>query len=191
MGSAESMAEAISSCAYFDTASEEVRPPWALAQADKFEYEDCPFCKMRRSHLSWLRTEIKRLTSEVAAVQTSIPPIFLPELQTHLQAGLPASGYTGGVDDIVASSCPRCPELRQQVIEVQDEARQLDAQCKARIEFRREQARKVEELLIAKRAIEAKLMSSGGRMDDGQLSLITRVNLADEDAMLTAAKQPL
>ncbi|CAL1161810.1 unnamed protein product [Cladocopium goreaui] len=194
MGSAESVAAAMSSCVQLPSmAHEEVRPPWALAQADKFEYEDCPFCRMRRSHCTWLKTEIKRLKSEAAAVQTTIPPIILPELMEQLEAGrLPPSGYTGGVDDIVASSCPRCEEWRQEVLDLQEEARELDAQCKARIEFRSGQARKVEDLLIAKRRIEAKLLSAGhGVADDGKLSVITRVNLADEDALLTAAKQPL
>jgi len=36
--------------------------------------------------------------------------------EDHGEAGrLPPSGYTGGVDDIVASSCPRCEEWRQEV----------------------------------------------------------------------------
>ncbi|CAK9022706.1 EF-hand domain-containing protein [Durusdinium trenchii] len=194
MGSAESVASAMSSCVQLPSIShEDVRPPWALAQADKFEYEDCPFCRMRRSHCSWLQTEIKRLKSEAAAVQTTIPPIFLPELMQQLEAGrLPPSGYTGGVDDIIARSCPRCEEWRQEVLDLQEEARELDAQCKARIEFRSGQARNVEDLLIAKRRIEAKLLSAGGAaVDDGKLSVITRVNLADEDALLTAAKHPL
>lgn len=69
---------------------------------------------------------------QAAAVQTTIPPSILPELMKELeverwncrcwglvalnsQAGrLPPSGYTGGVDDIVASSCPRCEEWRQE-----------------------------------------------------------------------------
>eukprot|EP00434_Breviolum_minutum_P010721 symbB.v1.2.009455.t1/scaffold601.1/size182750/19 len=211
MGSAESLASAMSSCVQLPSMSyEEVRPPWALAQADKFEYEDCPFCRLRRSHCTWLKTEIKRLKSEAAAVQTTIPPSILPELMKELeverwncrcwglvalnsQAGrLPPSGYTGGVDDIVASSCPRCEEWRQEVLDLQEEARFLDAQCKARIEFRSGQARQVEDLLIAKRRVEAKLLSAGqGVADDGKLSVITRVNLADEDAWITAAKQPL
>lgn len=97
---------------------------------DKFEYEDCPFCRLRRSHCSWLTAEIKRLTSEAEAVQTTIPPIFMPELAEH-EATLPASGYTGGVDDIAASSCPRCGEWRQEVHRLQQRARELDAQCKA------------------------------------------------------------
>lgn len=36
-----------------------------LFSKDKFEYEDCPFCRLRRSHCTWLKTEIKRLKSEV------------------------------------------------------------------------------------------------------------------------------
>eukprot|EP00913_Durusdinium_trenchii_P032953 g30849.t1 len=79
--------------------------------------------------------ETMRLKSEAAAVQTTIPPIFLPELMQQLEAGrLPPSGYTGGVDDIIARSCPRCEEWRQEVLDLQEEARELDAQCKARIE---------------------------------------------------------
>ena len=89
---------------------------------------------MRRSHCSWLNTEIKRLTSEAQAVQTTIPPIFMSELLEQEAHGLPASGYTGGVDDIAASSCPRCGEWRQEVLRLQRQARELDAQCKARIE---------------------------------------------------------
>ncbi|CAE8634201.1 unnamed protein product, partial [Polarella glacialis] len=45
-------------------AASELRPPWALAQADKFDYDECPFCSLRRSHEAWLRAEIKRLASE-------------------------------------------------------------------------------------------------------------------------------
>ncbi|CAE7463319.1 unnamed protein product [Symbiodinium pilosum] len=195
MGSVESVAEAVSSCTQIPSLSkEEIRPPWALAQADKFDYEDCPFCDLRRHHSAWLRSEIKRLKSEVAAVQTTIPPRLFPELRQQLEAEpLPPSGYTGGVDDITASSCPRCPEHRREVLDLQAEANKWDAECKARIEFRRGRARKIEDMLIEKRQIEARLFSTGTgtAMDDGQFFAITRVNLADEDVMTTAAARPL
>eukprot|EP00929_Paragymnodinium_shiwhaense_P085267 TRINITY_DN45697_c0_g1_i1.p1 TRINITY_DN45697_c0_g1~~TRINITY_DN45697_c0_g1_i1.p1 ORF type:complete len:181 (+),score=23.84 TRINITY_DN45697_c0_g1_i1:157-699(+) len=109
----------------------EFRPPWALAQADGFATEDCPFCALRRSHLSWLNTEIKRLTSEVAVLETTIPPKFHQELLRRLEERpLPDSMYTGGVDDVRGTGCTLCIDMRQQVGELQKKAQQLDSQGK-------------------------------------------------------------
>mmetsp|Transcript_30043 Transcript_30043/g.69434 ORF Transcript_30043/g.69434 Transcript_30043/m.69434 type:complete len:196 (+) Transcript_30043:80-667(+) len=195
MGCVESAAFAVDACAQIPSLNKgEIRPPWALAQADKFEWDDCPFCDLRRHHCMWLRSEIKRLKSEVSAVQTTIPPRLFPELRQQLEAGpLPPSGYTGGVDDISASSCPRCPEFRCEVSNLQEEARKWDAECKARIEFRRGLAGRIENMLIEKRQIEAKIFATGtGTVpDDGQFFAITRVNLADEDLPAAAAARPL
>eukprot|EP00439_Symbiodinium_sp_Y106_P075183 s1317_g14.t2 len=235
MGSVESVADAVSSCTqisdriqkgfnfFIDSAEcspesripslskEEIRPPWALAQADKFDYEDCPFCDLRRHHCVWLRSEIKRLKSEVAAVQTTIPPRLYPELRQQLEAEpLPPSGYTGGVDDISASSCPRCPEHRQEVLDLQAEANKWDAECKAQSQVRAREGSEEDvpersktcSLKLGmlqstgpeeKRQIEARLFSTGTgtAMDDGHFFAITRVNLADEDVMTTAAARPL
>ena len=75
---------------------------WVSPSEDKFDYEDCPFCDLRRHHCVWLRSEIKRLKSEarfstscfkrgsiapwqVAAVQTTIPPRLYPELRQQLE----------------------------------------------------------------------------------------------------------
>mmetsp|Transcript_111196 Transcript_111196/g.313812 ORF Transcript_111196/g.313812 Transcript_111196/m.313812 type:complete len:229 (-) Transcript_111196:79-765(-) len=174
---------------------EELRLPWALAQAERFESEDCPFCALRRSHCTWLRTEIKRLTSEVACLETTIPPKFFPELERRLQESpLPDSMYTGGVDDVRGTACPRCIEQRTEVKALQGEARSLDAQCKARIEFHRSFARRIESLLIEKRRVEARLFFGGQQTEgaesmDGKFCAITKVNQIDEDVILMLLKQ--
>lgn len=181
------------------TSQEEYRLPWALSQAERFESEDCPFCALRRSHCAWLRTEIKRLTSEVASLETTIPPKFYPELEKRLEEfPLPDSAYTGGVDDIRGTSCPRCTEHRKEVRKLQREARALDAQCKARIEFHRCFARRIEALLIDKRRIEAQLMfgQNGGPVGtagamDGHLCSITKVNQPDDDVVLSSMAQTM
>lgn len=191
MGAVESAAESVSSCTQIQQLSkEEIRPPWALAQADKFDCDECPFCKLRQSNAAWLRTELKRLTSEVGVVEATVPPKFLPELNSRLENwALPESCYTGGVDDISASACSSCDALRQEVKALQDQARSLDARRLALVEFRRGVAWKIEDLLIQKRQIEARLFrhcAPGEKSDDGQLSAITRVNLVDEDAIVAA-----
>eukprot|EP00929_Paragymnodinium_shiwhaense_P085268 TRINITY_DN45697_c0_g1_i2.p1 TRINITY_DN45697_c0_g1~~TRINITY_DN45697_c0_g1_i2.p1 ORF type:complete len:215 (+),score=54.13 TRINITY_DN45697_c0_g1_i2:157-801(+) len=169
----------------------EFRPPWALAQADGFATEDCPFCALRRSHLSWLNTEIKRLTSEVAVLETTIPPKFHQELLRRLEERpLPDSMYTGGVDDVRGTGCTLCIDMRQQVGELQKKAQQLDSQGKARIEFHREIAKSIEALLIEKRQVEAKLYyGQQGICDDGAFNAITKVNQVDEDALLTLTEE--
>eukprot|EP00930_Biecheleria_cincta_P020169 TRINITY_DN15226_c0_g1_i1.p1 TRINITY_DN15226_c0_g1~~TRINITY_DN15226_c0_g1_i1.p1 ORF type:complete len:196 (-),score=39.42 TRINITY_DN15226_c0_g1_i1:443-1030(-) len=192
MGAVESAVDPVSSCTQIQSLSkEEIRPPWALAQADRFDCDECPFCKLRQSNAAWLRTELKRLTSEVCVIESTIPPKFLPELNSRLENwALPESYYTGGVDDISAGSCSQCDALRQEVKALQEQARSLDAQRLARVEFRRGVAWKIEDLLIQKRQIEARLFQNcgpGEKSDDGQFSAITRVNLADEDAILAAA----
>lgn len=169
----------------------EFRAPWALAQARSFDSEDCPFCKLRMSNCNWLQTEIRRLTSEVASLDTTIPPKFHPELQARLEAiPLPESGYTGGVDDITGTACDQCVDVRRQVNRLQREARTLDAQCKARIEFHRKFARRIEALLIEKRRVEAQLYfqrhakgedcEGGAEMLDGHFCAITKVNAVDD-----------
>mmetsp|Transcript_18563 Transcript_18563/g.52500 ORF Transcript_18563/g.52500 Transcript_18563/m.52500 type:complete len:224 (-) Transcript_18563:143-814(-) len=178
-------------CTQPPTSQEEYRLPWALAQVDRFDSEDCPFCALRGSHCSWLQTEISRLASEVASLETAIPPKFLPDLARRLvELPLPDSTYTGGVDEIRGSACPRCPEHRRQVRRLQREARTLDAQCKARIKFHCRFARRIERLLIEKHRIEAQLYfkqfvaSSGVDCSlGGQFCAITRVNQSDEDAL--------
>eukprot|EP00443_Scrippsiella_acuminata_P079324 CAMPEP_0115460604 /NCGR_PEP_ID=MMETSP0271-20121206/46871_1 /TAXON_ID=71861 /ORGANISM="Scrippsiella trochoidea, Strain CCMP3099" /LENGTH=202 /DNA_ID=CAMNT_0002887319 /DNA_START=27 /DNA_END=632 /DNA_ORIENTATION=+ len=194
MGAATSAAAM--TCTQPPTSQEEYRLPWALAQAERFESEDCPFCALRRSHCAWLRTEIKRLTSEVASLQTTIPPKFFPDLERRLEeVPLPDSAYTGGVDDVRGSACEKCSEQRREVRQLQREARTLDAQCKARIDFHRRFARRIEALLIEKRRIEAQLFFSrrqGGddKEVDGHFCAITRVNEPDEDAhaLVTSAQ---
>lgn len=164
---------------------EDIRLPFAVAQADSFESEDCPFCSYRSSHLKWLRDEIKRLTSEVASLETTIPPKLLPDLHNQLEElPLPESMYTGGVEDIRGNACPKCTEVRQQVQKLQREARMMDAQCKARIEFHQREAVGIEELMIEKRHVEAQLYfqqsgKRGGKMD-GQFCAITKVNRSDD-----------
>lgn len=177
-------------CTQPPISQEEYRLPWALAQADRFESEDCPFCALRNSHCTWLRTEIKRLKSEVASLETTIPPKFLPDLEKRLEEyPLPDSTYTGGVDDIHGLACPRCTEHRREVQQLQQEARTLDAQCKARIKFHCRFARRIEALLIEKRRIEAQLFfkhNGPGSGNDcglgGHFCAITKVNQSDEDA---------
>merc|ERR1719486_264202 len=90
----------------------------------------------------------------------------MPDLLKRLEElPLPESSYTGGVDDIRGSACPQCTECRREVRRLQAKARLLDGQCKARIEFHRGFARRIEALLIEKRRIEAQLFfkASGGR----------------------------
>jgi len=173
----------VSVCTQPTNAQDEIRLPWALTQAERFESEDCPFCSLRKSHVAWLRQEIKRLTSEVASLETTIPPKFLPDLEKRLEDfPLPESAYTGGVDDIRGNSCPLCPEQRREVRRMQREARELDAQCKARIEFHRRFARRIEALLIEKRRIEAQLFFAGEKdaTYDGHFCAITKVNQTDD-----------
>mmetsp|Transcript_69521 Transcript_69521/g.153740 ORF Transcript_69521/g.153740 Transcript_69521/m.153740 type:complete len:240 (-) Transcript_69521:184-903(-) len=176
------------------------RQPFALAQAESFESEDCPFCALRRSHSSWLRTEINRLNSEVRCLETTIPPKFIPELEKRLEElPLPDSAYTGGVDEIRGSSCPLCDHHRREVRKLQREARALDSHCKARIEFHRRFSLRIEDLLIEKRQIEAQLFfgkkQGGGVGPDGESALdghfcaITKVNQPDEDAALGSLLQ--
>mmetsp|Transcript_26919 Transcript_26919/g.57055 ORF Transcript_26919/g.57055 Transcript_26919/m.57055 type:complete len:240 (-) Transcript_26919:41-760(-) len=171
------------------------RQPFALAQAESFESEDCPFCALRRSHSSWLRTEINRLNSEVRCLETTIPPKFIPELEKRLEElPLPDSAYTGGVDEIRGSSCPLCDHHRREVRKLQREARALDSHCKARIEFHRRFSLRIEDLLIEKRQIEAQLFfgkkQGGGVGPDGESALdghfcaITKINQPDQDAAL-------
>jgi len=167
---------------------EEYRLPWALTQAERFESDDCPFCALRRSHCAWLRTEIKRLSSEVATLQTTIPPRLFPDLDRRLEERpLPDSAYTGGVDEVKGSACPKCAEIRGQVCHLQLEARSLDSQCKARIDFHRSFALRIEALLMEKRRIEAQLFFSrrqgkhADREVDGHFCAITRVNASDDE----------
>lgn len=175
-------------CTQPTTSKEEYRLPWAVTQAEQFEVEDCPFCSLRRSHCAWLRTEIKRLSSEVASLQTTIPSKFVPDLRRRLQEPLPFSTYTGGVDDVQGQACTKCEDKREEVQTLQNEARSLDVQCKARIDFHERFARHIEALLIEKRHIEAQLFFNRRRGDDdsqeldGQFCAITRVNEPDEDA---------
>eukprot|EP00403_Amphidinium_massartii_P010302 CAMPEP_0178418558 /NCGR_PEP_ID=MMETSP0689_2-20121128/25151_1 /TAXON_ID=160604 /ORGANISM="Amphidinium massartii, Strain CS-259" /LENGTH=198 /DNA_ID=CAMNT_0020039957 /DNA_START=38 /DNA_END=635 /DNA_ORIENTATION=+ len=177
---------------------EEYRPPWALAQAEKFESDDCPFCALRKSNASWLRTEIKRLSSEVAYIDATIPPRLHPDLQVRLEGSpLPASYYTGGVEDIHGQACPSCVEERRSVEQLQLEARGLDAQCKARIDFHRKYAPKIEALLIEKRRVEAEIyfrqhgVDTAGELIDGHFNAITKVNQPDEDATLEVLAAPV
>lgn len=189
---AAAAAASVQSCTEPPAPQEEIRPPWARAQVDLFEPEDCPFCALRTSHCSWLREEVKRLTSEVASLQTTVPQKFLPDLERSLQElPLPESGYTGGVDDVRGAGCSRCGETREEVNALRGEARALDAQCKARIEFRRRYARRIEAALIEKRHVEAELYirsaagpsaSAGpGGACRGDLCAITKVNQPDDD----------
>jgi len=139
-------------CTQPTVSQEELRPPWAIAQAEHFESDECPFCGFRRSHCDWLQTEILRLTSEVASLEIAIPQKLHPDLTKWLSAQtLPDSEYTGGVDDIRSSACSQCSEHRREVRRLQDEARTLDAHCKARIEFHRCFACQIEEMLMEKR----------------------------------------
>eukprot|EP00927_Polykrikos_kofoidii_P082885 TRINITY_DN8358_c0_g2_i1.p2 TRINITY_DN8358_c0_g2~~TRINITY_DN8358_c0_g2_i1.p2 ORF type:complete len:200 (+),score=38.61 TRINITY_DN8358_c0_g2_i1:140-739(+) len=170
---------------------DEVRLPWALAQADRFETDECPFCSLRKSHCAWLRSEIKRLGSEVNSLETTIPPKFFPELEKRLQDfPLPNSRYTGGVDDITGTACPRCENARVEVVQLQENARELDSQCKARIEFHRNFAKHIEMLLIEKRRVEAQLFfgRQKGPSNDGYFSGITKINQIDEDVILSLLK---
>lgn len=182
-------------CTQPANAQEEIRLPWALAQAERFESEDCPFCSLRKSHVAWLRTEIKRLTSEVASLETTIPPKFMPDLEKRLEDfPLPESAYTGGVDDIRGNACPLCHDHRREVRRMQREARELDAQCKARIEFHQRFARRIEALLIEKRRIEAQIFfaqpGAHDRAYDGHYCAITKVNQTDDlEAALMMAQE--
>jgi len=193
MGAA-AVAASAKSCADPPGPQEEirVRPPWALAQVDLFESEECPFCALRRSHCSWLGEEIRRLTSEMSSLQTTIPAKFLPELERCLEElPLPETAYTGGVDDVRGAGCARCDETRAGVTELRAEARVLDAQCQARIEFRRRYARRIEAVLVEKRHVEAGLFArsaarpAGGHAECGgaDLCAITRVNQPDDDVV--------
>mmetsp|Transcript_106329 Transcript_106329/g.174564 ORF Transcript_106329/g.174564 Transcript_106329/m.174564 type:complete len:225 (+) Transcript_106329:134-808(+) len=179
------------SCTTPTNTKEDIRLPFAVAQADKFDSEDCPFCAYRRGHVKWLRDEIKRLTSEVASLETTIPPKFLPELHSRLEDDpLPESAYTGGVEDIRGTGCTRCSEVRREVKHLQRDARMLDSQCKARIEFHQSFARRIEALLIEKRRIEAQLFfrqrgenssrQGGDSALDGHFCAITKVNQPDD-----------
>lgn len=184
---------AASACTEPSTSQEEYRMPWALTQAERFESEDCPFCAMRRSHCTWLQSEIKRLTSEVSSLENTIPPKFFPELEKSLESVTQAdSGYTGGVDEVRGTACPKCIECRDEVASLQSEARLLDAQCKARIHFHRSLALRIENLLIEKRRIEAQLFFKNRKpgpdgCSDGQYCSITKVNQPDEDAAVALA----
>jgi hypothetical protein len=113
---------------------------------------------------------------------------MLPDLHLQLEEyPLPESFYTGGVEDVRAMACSRCTEVRKEVQALQNEARMLDAQCKARIEYHRREAGCIEDLLIEKRRIEAKLYfqqaqtGSGGL--DGHFCAITKVNQTDDIAV--------
>lgn len=184
-------------CTTPPTVREDIRLPFAVAQADSFESEDCPFCSLRGTNAKWLRDEIRRLTSEVASLDTTIPPRLLPDLRNQLEDfPLPESLYTGGVDDIRAISCPSCTKVQAEVAELQREAQRMDAQCKARIEFHRREAGGIEELLIEKRRIEAHLYyrDSGAKRGDcldGRFCAITKVNQPDDVAEQTDKAQTL
>mmetsp|Transcript_58939 Transcript_58939/g.108893 ORF Transcript_58939/g.108893 Transcript_58939/m.108893 type:complete len:213 (-) Transcript_58939:132-770(-) len=187
-----------SACTQPPKPQEEYRPPWAIAQAEKFESEDCPFCALRRSNSSWLRTEIKRLSSEVAYIDATIPPRLHPDLHHRLEGSpLPDSFYTGGVEDIHGKACPQCDEERRQVEQLQLEARGLDAQCKARIDFHRKFAPKIEDMLIEKRRVEAEIyfrqhgVDTAGEYIDGHFCAVTKVNQCDEDAALEVLAAPV
>lgn len=177
----------VASCTSPSTTREDIRLPFAVAQADSFACEDCPFCSYRASHCKWLRDEIKRLTSEVVSLETTIPPKFLPDLHVQLEDyPLPESMYTGGVEDIRGVGCTKCAEVRQEVQKLQSEARKMDAHCKARIEYHRKEALGIEELLIEKRRIEEKLYwgqpgpNRGDGEMDGHFCAITKVNQSDD-----------
>lgn len=195
---------ATSSAAYCSTPTntkEDIRLPFAVAQADSFETEDCPFCAYRGAHCKWLRDEIRRLASEVASLETTIPPKLLPDLHVQLEElPLPESMYTGGVEDTQGVACPRCTEHRLEVRKLQGEARMMDSQCKARIEFHRREAKGIEELLIEKRRIEAQLFfrqpNSGARGGgdsalDGHFCAITKVNQPDDVVFIPDKAQTL
>ncbi|CAK0911259.1 unnamed protein product [Prorocentrum cordatum] len=104
---------------------------------------------------------------------------------------LPETAYTGGVDDVRGAGCARCDETRAGVTELRAEARVLDAQCQARIEFRRRYARRIEAVLVEKRHVEAGLFArsaarpAGGHAECGgaDLCAITRVNQPDDDVV--------
>lgn len=156
-----------------------------MAQAKSFESEDCPFCSYRFTHCKWLKDEIRRLTSEVASLETTIPPRLLPDLHNQLEVNaLPESLYTGGVEDVIGMACPMCTERREEVQKLQREAKTMDAHCKARIEFHRQEATGIEDLLIEKRRIEAQLFfrntQRGESGIDGRFCAITKVNQPDD-----------
>lgn len=180
--------QSVTPCTQPAVSHEELRPPWAIAQAEDFESDDCPFCGFRRSQCDWLRTEILRLTSEVASLETAIPQKLHPDFTKWLsEQTLPDSEYTGGVDDIRSSACPQCSEQRQEVRRLQDEARTLDAHCKARIEFQRCFADRIEEMLIEKRRADLQLPKADWRdckqdqPREGHLRSINKVHQPDND----------
>lgn len=177
----------------------EERMPWALSQAAGFDADECPFCALRRSHLSWLQTEKRRIASEAVSLHHTIPQRLHGLLQEWLQGGslcLPESCYTGGVDEVKGSACPRCSDRRKEVRQTLKEARALDAQCKALIEFHRRFARKIEAMLIEKRRVEAGLFfgvhsSESGEVPDGNFCAITKVNEGDDIEALLQARELL
>lgn len=184
------LSSAATPCTQPAVSHEELRPPWAIAQAEHFESDDCPFCGFRRSQCDWLQTEILRLTSEVASLETAIPQKLHPDFTKWLSAQtLPDSEYTGGVDEIRSSACPRCSEHRQEVRRLQDEARTLDAHCKARIEFHRCFAQRIEELLIEKRRADLQHPKDDRRESrqeqprEGHLRYISKVDQPDNDVV--------
>jgi len=178
----------VTPCTQPAVSHEELRPPWAIAQAEHFESDDCPFCGFRRSQSDWLRTEILRLTSEVASLETAIPQKLHPDLTKWLsEQTLPDSEYTGGVDDISSSACPQCSAHRREVCSLQVDARTLDAHCKARIEFHRCFAHQIEEMLIEKRRADLQHPKDGWReckqehYSEGHLRSISKVDQPDND----------
>lgn len=161
-----------------------LRKPFSVTQKDNFDPDECPFCSLRRKNCRWLRTELARLGGEASSLEGTIPQKFHQALYDWLDEGigLPASHYTGGVEDVSVSSCSKCNETRHEVGMLLAEAQCRDAQCKARMEFRTRVASQIEDLLIEKRSLEAKLLSNGhpdGMLSDGELRAITRVNRAD------------
>lgn len=183
------------SCSLPPSTSDEYRPPWAIVQADSFDCDDCPFCALRRSHSAWLQTEIRRLSSEMRTIETTIPPKFLEDLRERLDCNpLPDSRYTGGVDDVTGSACSKCVEERLEVSRLQRQANQLDSHCKARIDFHRHFACKIEALLIQKRQVEEHLFfkqpigenplcpRGDSLSEELHFCAITKVNQCDEDA---------
>eukprot|EP00746_Dinoflagellata_sp_MGD_P023291 gnl/MRDRNA2_/MRDRNA2_154562_c0_seq1.p1 gnl/MRDRNA2_/MRDRNA2_154562_c0~~gnl/MRDRNA2_/MRDRNA2_154562_c0_seq1.p1 ORF type:complete len:172 (-),score=20.67 gnl/MRDRNA2_/MRDRNA2_154562_c0_seq1:84-599(-) len=139
---------------------------------------------MRRSSINWLQTEIRRLTGEIAILETTIPPSFYPALQERLNGyPLPQSCYTGGVDEISGNSCTSCPTLKKSLTGLLEQARLLDSNCKARIEFHRNHASSIEGLMIEKRRVEEKMFFSGTG-GDGVFTAITKVNQSDDTTEL-------
>lgn len=190
MGTAQSRGGSVCASSGPVSTKDEYRLPWALAQKMDFDSEECPFCALRRSHCNWLQTEIKRLTSEVASIETTIPERLRQDLNARLQVEMPLSPYTGGVEDVVGESCPKCQEHRSEVRSLQKEANSLDSHCKARINFHREFAQTIEEMLVEKRNAEETMflrtIQHGGEEffipeDDRHFCAITKVNTKDDD----------